>query len=422
MIYRKLVSVLAISLLLTAGGCGYERSGPEDAGDSVQELTALSETDTSDDDDAPAGSDRDPFSDEGYRLQNRNGDSRVDSTVYASRHNAITRAVQMVSPAVVSITVTEVVQGGRRLAFDEFYGFFLAPGEEREFNSMGSGFIVSEEGLVVTNEHVASQHAKSIVVSLADGSQYEAELLGADELADLALLRIKADRRFPYVEFGNSDQVLAGEWSIAIGNPFGLFEAAQPSVTVGVVSAVQRDFRPDPNEPRVYIDMIQTDAAINRGNSGGPLVNSEGEVIGVNTFIYTGGTSGGFVGLGFAIPSNRVKKIIGQLASSGEVKLTYDPGFETTPMTYRLAARYNLRAIMGLLVTSVNKDGPAYEAGIMPGDIILKIGDERVQSQMHAQALMREFEEGETMRVELWRKNQRYETEMVLRQRVDSGG
>ncbi|MFH5831442.1 S1C family serine protease [Halalkalibaculum sp. DA3122] len=344
---------------------------------------------------------------------------QVDSTVYASRHNAITRTVREVSPAVVSITVTEVVQGGRRLAFDEFYGFFLAP-QEREFNSMGSGFIISKDGLVVTNEHVAGQNAKKIVVSLPDGSQHEAKLLGSDELADLALLKIQSDREFPHMNFGDSDQVMVGEWSIAIGNPFGLFEAAQPSVTVGVVSATRRDFRPDPNEPRVYMDMIQTDAAINRGNSGGPLVNSQGEVIGVNTFIYTGGTSGGNVGLGFAIPSNRVEKIIDQLSRSGEVKLSYNPGFETTPMTYRIAAQYNLPAIMGLLVTSVNKDGPAYEAGIMPGDIILKIGDNRVHSQMHAQALMREFEEGDTMKLELMRKNKRYEAEMKLRQKVDS--
>lgn len=413
--FNKLHFVIGMLLLLTAGSCMFDKPPKDEAAGSENELSSFTETDTAN----SRNSNLQPVED--ARIRNANPQARFDSTIYASRHNAITRAVQEVSPAIVSITVTEVVQGGRRLAFDEFYGFFLAPGEEREFNNMGSGFIVSEEGLVVTNEHVANKNAKKIVISLADGSQYEADLLGADELADLALLRIKSDRKFPYVQFGDSDQVLAGEWSIAIGNPFGLFEAAQPSVTVGVVSAVQRDFRPDPNEPRVYIDMIQTDAAINRGNSGGPLVNSEGEVIGVNTFIYTGGTSSGFVGLGFAIPSNRVKKIIGQLASSGEVKLSYNPGFETTPMTYRLAARYNLRAIMGLLVTSVNKDGPAYEAGIMPGDIILKIGDERVQSQMHAQALMREYEEGDTMRVELWRKNQRYETEMVLRQKIKSG-
>src|SRR5699024_7529979 len=153
-----------------------------------------------------------------------------------------------------------------------FNRFFIAP-TEREFSSLGSGFIVSEDGLVVTNEHVADEDAAKIMVSLPDGTQYEAEVVGSDVLADLALLQIKADKSFPYVEFGNSDEVMAGEWAIAIGNPFGLFKAGQPSVTVGVISALHRDFRPNPNEPRVYLDMIQTDAAINQGNSGGPLVN-----------------------------------------------------------------------------------------------------------------------------------------------------
>lgn len=341
-----------------------------------------------------------------------------NSQINEGRQTAITKAVREVSPAVVSITVTEMVQGGRRLAFDEFYNRFLSVPVEREVSSVGSGFIISKDGLVVTNQHVANENAKKVVVSLPDGSQYDAEVLGADELADLALVKINADRQFPTVEFGNSDSVLVGEWSLAVGNPFGLFEAAKPSVTVGVVSALHRDFRPNPNEPRVYMDMIQTDAAINRGNSGGPLVDSEGKVIGVNTFIFTGGTSSGFVGLGFAIPSNRVQKIIKQLASSGEVHLSYDPGFSTTEMTYNLAAKYGLPAIRGLLVKSVNRDGPAFEAGIVPGDIILRIGDERVQSKMHAQALFREFEEGDSMRVELMRDQKRYETKMMLRKKV----
>ncbi len=335
-----------------------------------------------------------------------------------SRQTAITRAVKKVSPAVVSITVTETVQGGRRLAFDEYYNRFFSVPIEREVSSMGSGFIISKEGLVVTNQHVANENAKKVMVSLPDGSQYEAIVKGADELADLALLEIQADREFPAVEFGDSDRVVVGEWSLAIGNPFGLFEAAQPSVTVGVVSALHRDFRPNPNEPRVYLDMIQTDAAINRGNSGGPLVDSQGKVIGVNTFIFTGGTSSGNVGLGFAIPSNRVQKIIRQLSTSGEVQLSYDPGFTTSEMTYQIAAKYNLPAVMGLLVQSVNRDGPAFEAGIVPGDIILKIGEERVQSKMHGQALLREYEEGDSMRVELLRKQKRYETKLMLRKKV----
>jgi serine protease Do len=342
----------------------------------------------------------------------------INRQIDQSRRTAITEAVKSVSPAVVSITVTEVVQGGRRIGFDQYYNRFFSAPIEREVSSMGSGFIISEEGLVVTNQHVAGEDAKKVVISLPEGAEYDAKVLGSDELADLTLLKIEADRSFPTVEFGDSDSVMVGEWSLAVGNPFGLFESANPSVTVGVVSAVNRDFRPNPNKPRVYVDMIQTDAAINRGNSGGPLVDSEGKVIGVNTFIFTGGTSNGFVGLGFAIPSDRVQKIIHQLASSGEVGLSYDPGLETTEMTYQMVTRYDLPRVQGLLVQNVNRDGPAFEAGILPGDIILKIGEERVISQMHAQALLREFEEGDSLRIELLRKGDPYETKMMLRKKV----
>lgn len=340
-----------------------------------------------------------------------------DSAITASRNTAITKAVERASPAVVSITVTEVIEGRSTIKFDPYYGFFLEP-SQREFNSMGSGFIISEEGMVVTNEHVASKNAKKIVVAMSDGTTHKADLLGVDELADLALLKISSEKRktFPYVEFSNSDEVMVGEWAIAMGNPFGLFDAGEPSVTVGVVSAKSRDFRPDPNDPRVYIDMIQTDAAINRGNSGGPLLNSNGDVIGVNTFIFSGGSNGS-IGLGFAIPSNRVKKIITQLERSGEVVLDYDLGMKFTGMTRALAFRYNLPSIQGLFVVEVNKDGPAYEGGILPGDIILKIGSERVSSTMHAWALLREYQEGDTMSVELLRNNKRYKSEILLRKK-----
>ncbi len=391
--------LLGIGIIIS--GCTNPEGGGRESVDSTQVNTAISNPDS--DEDAPAS-------------------TPPNVGISSSRHNAITRAVQEVSPAVVSIIVTKVRQVGPRTPIEQFFNPFLRPGQEQEYSSMGSGFIISEDGLVVTNQHVASSEAQKIMVSLTDGTQYEAEVLGADELADLALLKIKDDRSFPSLQFGDSDKVMVGEWSLAIGNPFGLFESGQPTVTVGVVSATNRDFRPNPEEPRVYIDMIQTDAAINVGNSGGPLVNSEGEVIGVNTFIFTGGTSSGFVGLGFAIPSNRVEKIIEQLKASGEVQISYDPGMETTEMTYRLVRKYNLPAVPGLLVTNVNKDGPAFECGIMPGDIILKIGNEHIQSKMHMQALFREYAEGDTMRVELIRKNRRYEAKMKLRPRVDGNG
>jgi len=301
---------------------------------------------------------------------------------------------------------------------DPFFNFFWNPGVMQEFTSLGSGFIISPTGHVLTNEHVVGRNSINIKVTLSDGRSYDAMLIGRDEYADLALLKINSTDRLPYVEFGNSDDLMVGEWAIAMGNPFGLFEDGQPSVTVGVVSALKRDFRPNPQDPRVYLNMIQTDAAINRGNSGGPLLNSFGEVVGVNTFIYTGGTSSGFVGLSFAIPSNTVIRILNMLAESGEVRLDYDSGFEWTAITRGLAIRYGLPTIQGLYVVSVNRDGPAFESGILPGDIILRVGTEPIYSENHAWALFREYNEGDFMRVELLREGRRYETELNLRKKV----
>lgn len=401
MIFRTLIVIVAALIFFScSSGENNHSSGP----DSIQ---------TASDTSAVEVTEKSPSKNEAEKsIQSAN-------SIDQSRSNAITNAVEKVSPAIVSITVTELVQGRPRIAYNQFFEPFLAPGREREYSSIGSGFIISEDGLVVTNEHVADKNATKVMVSLPDGNQYEAEILGTDELADLALLKLKAERAFPHIEFGDSDDIMVGEWSLAIGNPFGLFETAKPSVTVGVVSALNRDFRPNPNEPRVYIDMIQTDAAINSGNSGGPLVNSEGEVIGVNTFIYTGGTSRGFVGLGFAIPSNRVQKIISQLSVDGQVKLSYDNGLEVTQMTPQLVRQYSLPPVPGMLVTSVNKDGPAFDAGVVPGDIILKIGDEAIQSPMHLQAILREYEAGDTMALELFRDGNRYGTEIKLRSKVE---
>jgi serine protease Do len=346
----------------------------------------------------------------------RGFDPDYEIEIMNSRQSAITRAVEKASPAVVSVSATGVRESA--IMQDPFFNFFWNPGVMQEFTSLGSGFIISPTGHVLTNEHVVGRNSLSIKVTLSDGRTFDAMLIGRDEYADLALLKINSTERLPYVQFGNSDDLMVGEWAIAMGNPFGLFEDGQPSVTVGVVSALKRDFRPNPQDPRVYLNMIQTDAAINRGNSGGPLLNSFGEVVGVNTFIYTGGTSSGFVGLSFAIPSNTVIRILNMLAESGEVRLDFDSGFEWTAITRGLAIRYGLPTIQGLYVVSVNRDGPAFESGILPGDIILRIGQEPIYSENHAWALFREYNEGDLMRVELLRNGLRYETELNLRKKV----
>ena len=345
--------------------------------------------------------------------------AQQNEDITASRSNAITRAVSKASPAVVNITVTSVVQRRRSIVDDEFFRFFNRFNVPQEVTSIGSGFIISETGRVVTNQHVIGDSPTSVTVTLPSGEAYEASVLGSDQLTDLALLQMEGDTTFPYVSFSESDDVEVGEWAIALGNPFGLFELGDPTVTVGVVSAKNRDFRPDPSNPRVYIDMIQTDASINRGNSGGPLLNSLGEVIGINTFIFTGGTGSGSVGLGFAIPSSRVQLILEQLANTGRVEYDFDLGMRTRSMTEGLVVRYNLPYIQGLLVTEINRSGPAFDAGLMPGDIILQIGENRVVNNLHGSALLRQFSAGDSVDIMLLRGGERYETTVALRPRVE---
>jgi serine protease Do len=323
--------------------------------------------------------------------------------------------------AVVSVTVTEMAIDYDQEFFDRFFGNFYSPGILREYKSLGSGFIISEDGLVVTNQHVVGVNASEVMVTLATGETLKAEIIGIDELTDLSLVKINAERPLPFLSFGDSETIMVGEWCIAMGNPFGLFDDGTPSVTVGVVSAINRDFRPNPRMPRVYSDMIQTDASINSGNSGGPLLNATGDVIGVNTFIYTGGTSDGFVGLGFAIPSNRVVRIIDQLRNAGKVLPRFDLGYEIRDITLDDARQYSLPYINGVFVYAVNKDGPAFESGILPGDILWKLDNQLLYSKNYYEALMRDYNEGDSIRVEIYRGGNNgglFEASVVLRPKV----
>ena len=237
-------------------------------------------------------------------------DKTIDD-IAGSRKNIITETVKKVSPAVVGINVIEIQQYRDPLGsfFDDpFFRQFFGDrrSRSREVKELGSGYIISPDGYIVTNDHVAG-NASRITITLTDGISYDAKLIGSDPVSDIALLKIDGEN-FPYVEPGNSDEIIIGEWAIALGNPFGLFEVNdKPTVTVGVISATGMNL--EPINDRYYLNMIQTDAAINGGNSGGPLVNSLGEVIGMNTLIFTAGSQGS-IGLGFAIPINKVKSII----------------------------------------------------------------------------------------------------------------
>ncbi len=223
----------------------------------------------------------------------------------ASRETTITTAVEAVEPAVVSVNVTktELVRGSRSFGFFDFFDFFPM---ERQVQSIGSGVIYDKRGFIVTNAHVVSG-ATEITIVLPDKREFSARVIGADDQHDIAKLKIEGNN-LPAANFGNSKNLIIGEWAIALGNPYGfLMNDSKPSVSVGVISAVGRSFAPR-RDGRTYRNMIQTDAAVNPGNSGGPLVNIKGEVIGINTFIFS--ESGGNIGIGFALPIDTVREVL----------------------------------------------------------------------------------------------------------------
>lgn len=280
----------------------------------------------------------------------------------------------------MGINVTQVREYRTRNPFLDD-PFFRRMFPERTYppkvENLGSGFIISRDGYIVTNEHVV-HNATEILATTTDGQKHQAQIVGADYYSDIALLKIDSDN-LPFAEMGNSDSVIIGEWAIALGNPFGLFAVGdQPSVTVGVVSAVNRDFDRTP-EGRIYKDMVQTDASINRGNSGGPLVNSQGQVIGMSTLIFTEG-GGGSLGIGFAIPINRIRQIVDELRSAGNVNRNYWTGLSVQNIDRLIATSMRLPTADGVLVTDVEPNSPAEKAGIQVADVILAINHQPVNS------------------------------------------
>ncbi len=317
-----------------------------------------------------------------------------------SRETAITRAVQAVEPAVVSISVV-----GVQRVQDPFWSMFGIPGQQQQTQSAGSGFVMSADGYVVTNQHVVGENPQRVSVSFQDGETLDAEVVGVDAATDLALLKVKADAPLPYLQL-SADAPLPGEWVIALGNPFGLFEAGEPSVSVGVVSATKRNLQAE-REGRLYRDMIQTDAAINPGNSGGPLVNALGEVIGVNTAIYS--QSGGAVGLGFAIPAARVQAITQELRQKGSIDRSYYTGLdllELRQLPARLLRSQNLENAQGLFVRSVDAGSPAARAGVQAYDVVTKIAGQAVTSQSDYVARVYDYRPGDRVEIEVLREGQ----------------
>jgi serine protease Do len=302
----------------------------------------------------------------------------------ASRRTAITEATSRVAPAVVTVQ-TETVE---RVPVDIFSMFFGGGTSERIAPGIGSGFIIRDDGVIVTNAHVVAG-ATRISVMMRDGTTYPARSLGADETNDLAVLKIEA-RNLPVAPLGNSDNLVIGEWAIAIGNPFGFVLAnSEPSVTAGVISATGRNLLGGGEGSGLYVDMIQTDASINPGNSGGPLVNAAGEVIGVNSSIYT--PSAGSVGLGFAIPISRARRVAEDLIEHGEVRRPWIGELLRTP------AAANPRDVItsGAILRAVVPGSPAAAAGLRPEDQIVRAGNRSIRNAFDWEAARLSFRVGE---------------------------
>jgi serine protease Do len=292
----------------------------------------------------------------------------------SSRRTAIVRAAERVAPAVVSVNVRSTQRVQPRSIFDMF-----GP-STREVQGLGSGFVFRDDGIVVTNEHVV-RNATEVVITFSDGRDFEASVVGTDEVTDLAVLRIKnPPRDLPVAPLSSSSGLIIGEWAIAIGNPFGYYLAnPEPTVTAGVISAVGRNIIPTGGDSRgIYLDMIQTDASINPGNSGGPLINAVGEVIGVNSSILS--QSGGSVGLGFAIPIDRARRIVNDLLTEGRVRRVFT-GMSVQPTSPNRFGRSH-----EVEIADVAEGTPAARAGLERGDIIESVNGRTVANQLDWEA------------------------------------
>ncbi len=331
----------------------------------------------------------------------------------ASRRTAIVTATELAAPSVVSITVkrTAVVSYGNPFFQDPFFDFFGPQYRQQEMSSLGSGVIVSKQGYILTNSHVIGQaeggRLEGITVTLSDERQFQAKLVGLDNANDLAVIQIKAEN-LPIARIQEKADNMIGEWVVAIGNPYGyLIGDTKATVTVGVISAVNRTF--SSTSGIHYHNMIQTDASINPGNSGGALVNVDGEVIGINTFILTGGgQSQGSIGLGFAIPVQKAKLVLDELIKFGRIR-EFTTGIYTDP---RLD-----EGRPGATVAGVDRNSPGDKAGLKAGDVIYEVAGKRINTYQDIQEVFKLFQVGETVELLFVRGQEKKRTSMLLEEK-----
>ncbi len=338
--------------------------------------------------------------------------------------------VEKLSPAVVNVSTTQKVKvrpGIRGLPpgspFEEFFDQFFKNrrpdgrrnrGRDRDdgtvtrrLRSLGSGFIIDPDGYIVTNNHVV-QGADKITVRTQDGEEYEAKIVGRDREIDIALLKVEADKPLPHVEWGDSDKVRVGDWVLAIGNPFGL----GGTVTAGIISARHRDISDSP-----YADYLQTDASINRGNSGGPMFDLQGRVVGINTAIFS--PTGGNVGIGFAIPANQARKVVAQLREYGYAKRGY-LGVTIQPIDKVTAEALGLDKPEGAIVAQVSPDSPAAKGGIRPGDVIIAFNGKPVSDSNDLVRAVSDAGVGRKATVDILRNGKRLTVSVVTAERPKS--
>lgn len=315
-----------------------------------------------------------------------------------SRQNAITKAIANGRDAVVGINVVELQEFTYSpFGYDPFLNDLFRMFNQKmvkQVQSLGSGFVISPDGYVITNDHVAG-NAKKIIVTLTDGRKFDARIIGTDPVSDITLIKIDS-QKLPYLKFGSSKDLIVGEWAIAMGNPFGLFDInSKPTVTVGVVSNLGINMINEGRPlSRVYKDMIQTDAAISSGNSGGPLLNSYGDVIGMNTVIYSTSQSSqgaGSIGIGFAIPIDRIKQVVDELIENGKIDRAAFSGMDVDNLDENYKKNYRIDTDFGAIVTRIYRRSPAERSGIEPADVIVAVNGKTIY---HTNDLLVEIMDG----------------------------
>jgi len=322
-------------------------------------------------------------------------------------HLALPDLAEKLIPSVVNISTTQTIKTQQNQfpifppgsPFEDLFKDFQKP-TERKATSLGSGFIIKKNGIVVTNNHVITD-AEDIIVRV-DNKEYEAKVVGADPYSDIAVIKIQSSENFTTVEFGNSDKARVGDWVIAIGNPFGL----GGTVTSGIISARNRDI----NLTR-YDDFIQTDAPINRGNSGGPLFNMDGDVVGINTAIFS--PSGGSSGIGFSIPSNYASTIIDQLIKYGETKRGW-LGVRIQSVTKEIATVAGLDEPKGAFIGGVSEGSPAEKGGMKSGDIVLEFDGKKIKNMRSLPKVVANTKPNKEVSVKVWRNKKLIKLKLTL--------